>query len=348
MKLSLRAVVICLVSLSGCGDKSYDKISTTRVRPPVQESLPAALLANGSFGIVTLETDYSKTCQTDASLGDLCSAYAGGKRLRCIVKNRLFCKGPTEVLSLLNSVDGRLEEIEKRSGEGEVDCINATPVDLTSQITYPGAKTLPGKFQCKDSAIGLGFGQVDGTWYVRESNGAAAQAFEIAATGLVRGYIWLPSADGTMAQSTGMLQVRALPSAKVMELTGGGVGFGFCGLHLKANATHLYIKMNPDGVGKSCDYTTDGATNASDWVEGCMDAATLDDVDASLCASLKSFDLTTLGRDESSAANSSEKWASAAPLPSGTMDKFELKDYLLGIYTAAGKFEGVQEFKAQN
>ncbi len=342
-----RFATVLLILAAGCGDDAT-KISTTRVRPPVQESLPANLLTSGSFALTTTETDYSKTCQTDATLGDLCQTYTGSKRLRCIVKNRLFCKGPTEVLSLLDSLDGRLAEIETRSGEGEVSCISGAGVDLSGQIAYPGSSSLTSKFQCKDSTVGMGFGSDDaGTWYVRVANGASASSFAVESSGSVRGYLWLPTKDGSFSQSTGLLNIAADRANKTLEFTGGGVGFGFCGIHFKSNSTHIYLTMNPDGTGGSCDYDSNGTTDASDWVDACLDATTLYDAYVANCSGLKTFSLATLGRDQSTGSGRVSTWEKAAPLTDSTPVRFEMKDYLLEIFNKASTFEGVSEFKTE-
>jgi hypothetical protein len=312
---------------------NHHQIVTTRVRPPVQEALPDSLLSNGSFGLAVSEIDYSKTCQTDPSLGDACSEYQDAKRFRCIIKNRLFCPGPTEVLTLLDGLDSRLLEIEKRSAEGPVACFDNPPVDLSSQLKFPGDVELPGKYQCKDSVIGLGFGRDDAGWYVREANGASGQAFFVPNEGAVVGYIWMPSA--------GILKILADRESHVVEITGGGVGFGFCGLHMKTTNDFVYFNMNPDGE-KGCDFKNTGTADESDWVEICLEASTLDEVSLENCESLKNFELHTIVRGESVIQD--QTWEGAAP-SERSVHKVELVDYLSDLYKKASQFEGVDEFR---
>lgn len=345
---SVFKVVLCVLLVTACGSsKSSSKstISTTRVRPPVQEILPSSLLADGSFSLANGDLDNSKTCQTDASAGDACSSLSESSKIRCIVKNRLFCGGPTEVLKLLDGLDGRLAGIEARSEGSEIACMSKDPVDLTDQLDFPGEAVLPAKFKCQDSSIGLGFGDADGVWYVREANGAAAQSFVVNTDSSIHGFIWLPSKEGTMASSTGLLEIQTDTSAKTIEITGGGVGFGFCGLHYKSNADFIYLKMNPDGVGSSCDYDSNNVTDSSDWVEACLDAGSLDDATAQSCDSLKEFSLATLGRNATTGTGTTTSFAAVAPLDDETVVKFELNNYLNALFTNSATFTDVPEFK---
>jgi hypothetical protein len=323
--------------------KTYNKIVTTRVRPPVQEALPDALLNSSSFSLAPSEIDYSKTCQTNPGLGDACLEYEEGKRFRCIIKNRLFCPGPTEVLTLLDAVDSRLSDIEERSGQGLVSCLQTPPVDLSSQLKFPGDVELPSKYQCKDPSTGLGFGRDDSAWYVREAIGAVGQAFFIPDKGPLLGYIWMPSHDKTMEMSTGILKILADREAHVVEITGGGVGFGFCGLHMKTTKDFIYFNMNPDGV-MNCDFKNTGTVDESDWVEICLEAGTLDEVSIENCESLKNFELNTIAREESTAND--KTWGAAAPFER-TLNRVELVDYLLDLYKKATQFEGVEEFMVE-
>ncbi len=347
--LKLLAAASGLFFMVGCGSSdsaSKSTITTTRVRPPVQESLPASLLASGTFTLADGDVDYSKTCQTDPQAGDACSSLSGSTKLRCIIKNRLFCSGPTEVLNLVDSLDARLEEIELRTAGTEVTCINEEAVDLSSQLDLPGDAVATGKFQCQDSSIGLGFGKVEDTWYVRVAQGASGQSFEVSPDSSVHGFIWLPSKDGSLSMSTGLLEISRDSEAKTVEITGGGAGFGFCGLHYQSNASFIYIKMNPDGVGGSCDYTGNSVTDSSDWVEACLDAETLDDAAAGSCDALKVFKLATLGRDTTPGTGLVTTYAAVAPLSVGTVVKFEMKDYLNSLFTTAASYTGVSELKA--
>ena len=342
----LSFVLVLATMFSGCS-KDYSKITTTRVRPPVSESLPGKLLVDTTFASLTgssnlLETDYSKNCQTD-NIRDYCTDYSGEKRILCIVKNRLFCTGPTEVLTLLDSLDARLVEIENRSSEGDVSCLSDAAVDLSSDLSFPGSVTMTHKLQCVDSSIGLGFGQDGGTWYVRQgANGAGSSLFSVTADPIVNGYYWLVSADKSYSNSTGMLNIKANRSTGLVEITGGGVGLGFCSFHFISDANYIYVQANPDGASYTCDYDGSGITNSNDWVEICIDASTMDVTTSSSCSSLSaSRTLTTLGR----AATSS--WEVTATPASGTIQTFDLGDYLNDLHAAAGVMTGVSEFKTE-
>ena len=343
---------LTIIGIAGIGlgffacKKDYDKITTVRVKPPVQESLPTALISGGSFSL----QDYTKTCQTHPSQGDVCGTLSAGDQIQCIIKNRLFCKGPTEVLTLLDNLDGRLAEIENRSGEGEVPCIKNAAVDATSDLTFPGGVTFPHKLQCRDSSIGLGFGSDGGTWYVREAGGAAGSVFSVSPENVVDGYLYLPTSDGTFNYSTGLLRIHANRANSTVEITGGGVGLGFCSFHFHSNASNIYVYANPDGVGSSCDYDSSGAADGDDWVEVCLDATTMDSVDVSTCDTLKNgLTLTTLARDTSSATGGNvSSWDAAAQPGDRTVNSFEMKDYLQELFNNTKTLDHIPEFKTED
>lgn len=343
MKIQYLAL-FSVLAFASCGKKSTskDSITTTRVRPPVQAAIPSKLLASSTYSLDE-DTDYTQTCQTDVTT-DKCMTYTDSKRLACIVKQRLFCKGPTEVLGLLNGLDTRLAEIEARAGGAP--CLNNSVVDLTSQLTFPGDSTLTYKAFCKDSSIGLGFGKENGTWYLREANGAAAQVFSVTETEVVDGYLWLPSKDKTLSQSTGILRIHADKANKTFEMTGGGAGLGFCGMHFHSNATHVYLIGNPDGTGTTCDYNKDNQSTVADWVEICLKADDLSVATESDCATLKSS-LTLKTHARAASVGNMGTFAAAAPGPTGlTVVTAELTNYLNDLFTKAGVFEGVSELEA--
>jgi hypothetical protein len=56
----------------------------------------------------------------------------------------------------------------------------------------------------------------------------------------------------------------------------------------------VWILINEGGVGGGCDSNSDGMTDAADYAEICLDATTLDEADASTCASLNSGKAITM------------------------------------------------------
>lgn len=327
-------------------EKNGQQIKTTRVKPPVEAALPGALLVSG----ISLTTDdYTKTCQTDLSQGDVCQTYSGGQQIQCIIKQRLFCKGPSNVLSLLDNLDSRLREIEKRSSNQDVPCLDATPVDLSGQITFPGSVTKEQKFQCQDQSIGLGFGEDAGTWYVREGGGTKpiGSAFSVFESDVVQGYLWLGSADKSFAETTALMRIYADQSQKTVEITGGGVGLGFCAFHYKSTADLIYVVANPDGAAFTCDYNGDNSADENDWDEACLIANSLDSAAEGACDSLKAgLQLTTLGRAET-VSSTGTTWAEAVSNTSISLVRFGIGDDLNEINAEARTFAGVPDFMSR-
>lgn len=344
--LSLFASTIMGVSISACSSDS-SHLRVPAVRPPVQESLPSVLLQGGSVSnaLVLRDVDYTRTCQTTVE-GDVCIGLTDADRLLCIIKQRLFCGGPTEVLSLLNALDGRMHEIEQRS-DGVPDCLNDSPADHTNDLVFPGEQTLPQYFQCRDSNISMAFGKRDNTWYLRNAQGASAFAFSVNEdTDNVDGYMWLPSENASFSMSTGILHITADKSQGIVEFTGGGVGFGFCAIHYRSDTQHIWIQINPDGVGVTCDSNSDDSTDADDYSEICINAADLTAAsDLSECDTLKAAaTLPLIGRGETTNAAESSTWEAAATPAEGTLNTIDLND-LKTLFDAAAELSGIADFQ---
>lgn len=327
-------------------------LSIPAVRPPVQAALPSALLRGGSsfagasepagpIGVRHYGLDYARECQTDMAV-DHCVELQGASRLSCVVKQRLFCAGPTELLRLLDDLDGRAHQVASMARPGAA-CLMTAAVDHAADLDLPGGQPFHHFLQCKESAIELAFGDQAGAWYLRSGGGAGGNVFSVSPTSDVSGYLWV---DGQLAGSTVLLRLATSKAQGTVELTGGGVGVGFCALHFRSDAAHLWLRINPDGADGSCDYDGSGTTDAADYSELCLGASGLDVVDASACASLKAGrTLTLLGRDHALAppGGAVRAFAAAAPPPNG--DPILLIDVagLHALSQHAGRFDGVEE-----
>ena len=355
VRARVTAGVLCGLAMACSPGPQQDASSNPpAVRPPVQAALPQGLLVGGSTFAANVapspgstgtsrsaleSPDYTRTCQTDVTT-DACMTLSGTARLQCIVKQRLFCGGPTEVLRLLDALDSRMTELEART-DGSEACRSAAPAERSSDLVFPGGTSFEHYLQCRDSNIGLGFGVKDGQWYLREALGAGGWLFRADQTGEVAGYVWLPSPDGSFNMSTGILQVQASRVAGTVELTGGGVGFGFCALHYRSDASHIWIQINPDGVGMSCDSDSSGSADAADYSELCLDSASLSPVDGAQCAAVKAGrSLTLLGRGPTSGGGRSFE---GAPAPdSEPIVTTDLND-LTALFNAAADMSGIAE-----
>jgi len=275
----------------------------------VQAALPPALIQGGTAFSTRLApgapvpVDYIKTCEPDV-MGDRCLTLTGTDRLRCHLKQRLFCPGPTEVLSLLDRLDDVMIGIEAGSSGTEA-CLSAVPADHTSDLTFPGNKTFTHYLQCKDSTgQPIGFGVQDGGWYIRTAGNVGGWLFSVDANDdIVRGYQWGNNTGNVVG---GMLRIAASRTAGSVEFVGEAAGF--CALHYASNQANIWILINEVGVGTTpnCDSNFDGTTDAADYAEVCLDATTLDMSDVANCATLKSNNTLTLIGSELAATPATE------------------------------------------
>ncbi len=84
--------------------------------------------------------------------------------------------------------------------------------------------------------------------------------------------------------SHGVAQIRALPLQKKFEMVAAGVGIGYCGAHVLAHETNIYVKASSD-TGSSCSVTDEICVQASDI-----------SITASCTSQEKAFSLMPIGR----------------------------------------------------
>ncbi len=298
MKLFLRQVspVLITLALTACGD-SGTEIGAPLVSPPLNEALPAALRTTAA---VTLAPQGSPLAMSTALT-------CGGSEtsIRDTVLQRLFCDGPTKILSLTDSIDSRMDEINTRSLESLHECLSAANIDKSSSFAFPAQITsnaFTQKFKCKDvfsEGSGLmAFGNDETNWWLSQGgtgdtlNNGITQAWRVtlASDGTVaseEAYITIaPKASGgSLAGSSMLLHLLVDSTADTVEATAAGGGIGFKHFHFRSNATHVWVSGVREGQ-----ISTE---------EVCLDATTLSNSTGGLsdCASLESgLALTALGR----------------------------------------------------
>lgn len=268
-------------------------LAVPRVRPPVQAALPPALIRGGTTRLApgaAVPVDYIKTCAPDVT-NDYCLTLTGTDRVRCHLKQTLFCSQPTAVLTLLDQLDSAM--MTTQAGiRGTEACLSAVPADHTADLTFPGSKTFTHYLQCKDSRVPLGFGVKDGGWYIRTDNMHGGFLFSVDANDdIVNGYRWESNPNYNYNV---LLRIAASRTAGTVEFVGSP--HGFCAMHYASDQAHIWILDNEVGVGNTpnCDSNFDGTTNAADYLEICLDATTLDVSDPANCATLKNNTTLTL------------------------------------------------------
>lgn len=354
LKAGLAVGLVVSGVLSGCGGGAQKiPITAPPIRPPVQAALPSTLLSGAStFSTTSFEPGVGARRQAlagaakqcGASGVDVCAGLTGNDLSLCVVKQRLFCPGPTEILKLLDALDVRMAEVKGRS-DGTEPCLAEMAVDRSGDVTFPGAIHVAHFLQCKDSSIGLGFGTKDGAWYFRQASNGTSWLFAIDAAGdKVDGYLWL-SPDTSYSGSVMLLRLHASKSQGLVELVGTGTALGFCSLRYLSDSTHVSILINVEGPNNSCDSNGSGTTDAADFATLCLDATTLDEVPDGACNTLRgSKTLDLLGRQAVTAG--SKSFAATAPAPNGqTQITFSL-DELKALFADAADFAGLTEFKS--
>ena len=313
--------ILACLTLGACSSSSSsDGLSAPAVTPPIESALPASLksTANLAAARATLRslnaTATQLTSCTEQGLPSDTTGFTSAEELASNIYCRLFAKGPIQVLSLTESVDGRLDEIETQTTEERPACMDSTPVDKSSDFVFPGqlAEAFTQKLQCRDvqsDSQVLSFGNDGNDWWLLDSqqnSGASAtsqgqsQAWKIATddNGDVlteEGYITLsPLLSGSsLAGSTLLMHAYVDTAAGTVELTGAGHNIGFCAFHLKTNSTHIYVAGQLSASG------TCGASTTA-----CLSATTYEPLADSECTTLSSgLALTSLNRDAFSAAS---------------------------------------------
>ena len=318
---TLIPAVLTMVTLGACASSSGDGLDAPAVTPPLEAALPASLksaaglnAARAKVRSLNATATQITTCTTTGEPSDT-TGFTDPEKLASNIYCRLFAAGPIEVLTLTESVDGRLDEIETRTSEERPACMDVDVVDKSSDFAFPGqqVEAFTQKFQCRDeldSSHVLSFGNDGNDWWVLDSqqnSGASAtsqgqsQAWKITTDddGAVlteEGYITLSPlvSNGTLAGSALLMHALVDSAAGTVELAGAGESIGFCAFHLKTSSTHIYVAGQLITSGGNCGTTT----------TACLSASTYEPVSESECTTLSSgLALTTLNRAAYSAAS---------------------------------------------
>ena len=249
-------------------------------------------------------------------------------------RSRFFESGPTNLFSILQDVDGRIEDINQQTSKRTSAC--------TSQAAVPYTVTAPGGdvtlfAQCYESlstpngqaGAFVQWGTQDGVFYIYSAIGAehlAAVATPLqVATGAANSgtaidpnqysiQLWFgvgyDNAAGCGSSSTwdgcsyGVAEVLANPNTVSFEMSVAGVGFGYCGAQYKSDGVNLYGAGSSD-MGSTCNTTDTLCVSASDGT-----------TPATCSAAQRAFTLPGLGRQQAVASpatvNTSGVWAASA------------------------------------
>ena len=233
-------------------------------------------------------------------------------------QERFFANGPTNVYAILENIDGRIDDINGRTG----DCTTQAPVAYTVNAW---GQTLTAYAQCVTDLqappggppgfLEFGTGPDGATWINVTLAGSTvlAQLTPIGdATGQYAVHTWLTvpanttdCTDPFMRGSYGAIELKADESTKAFEMVVAGTGFGYCGAQLRSDGTNVYFTGSTD-MGATC--------NA---IESTCGAASDVTMPATCGTSTTSFTLPSLGR---MAAPSCNTGASQYPASGNTVD----------------------------
>ena len=209
-------------------------------------------------------------------------AMAGSIDLATVVQERLYMPGPTEILRILSEIDGRTAGLDTDSGRHP--CLTGAPVPLTYAL--PGGQSFTVQLQClqafgdgsgwiafgfdtalqapatgQGGADGSGAGGSSGPVHVGDVTADAGAFYLIEgqpsgmggayrldrATNSVEG--WLTVADKIATSNSQVVMHLSTDHPNgLLELTFAGSGVGFCGAHLKTNASNLFIEGKTNGA----------------------------------------------------------------------------------------------------
>jgi hypothetical protein len=225
------------------------------------------------------------------------------------IKSRFFSAGPTNIFSILGSIDDRITGINMMSQGSSAACLHqdAVPYTITpfgqSVTMYAQCYEKVGSSQPADPGF-LQFGQKDGVTYLYMAIGqgavaaivtpAAGDAGATATGDSYRVEAWI--SVGTLNAATscggsatwdgcsyGVIHLAADPATQSLEMTVAGIGFGYCGAQLKSDGASIYAIGSTD-MGSTC--------NVADTL--CVAAS--DGTSPGSCDTLNSFALAGLGR----------------------------------------------------
>jgi hypothetical protein len=244
-------------------------VALPQVYPAVRAATPTALIASPS----------ALWLPAQGELGTARQALEGGISLATAVQERFYSGGPTDLLRIVQELDGRMQGLQLDAAQHP--CLSATAA--TNTYNLPSGQTFEVKLQCLQSfgsgssAGWVGFGIVAhesadaGASETAESasdaaldGGAAAEgdagagfadhdfyliegqaggnggAYHIDGHGNVEA--WIAVAERAIpANSQVIMHLKTAKAASTLELALAGAGVGFCAAHLKTNPESLFV-----------------------------------------------------------------------------------------------------------
>ena len=259
-----------------CSSTSGTVPDIPAVKPLIEETSPTGLKSTSSSS----KPQFNTTGSTTDTLGSS-------------VKSRFFNSGPTDIAGIAKNLDDRINSIKTRAAESERSCLSNTPVEMQTTIL---GKTVKIYAQCYDKVSDTGivmFGKRNNTWYLYDSVGQTRSLFAITPSGngkVGEGYMGVgyQNASSTSCSSKydgcsyGMISVYLNSDTRIFEMGVAGIGFGFCGAHIRSDLTNLFIAGSPNGVGAACTAYSAASTDT----HACFSASDLSSTALTSCTSI--------------------------------------------------------------
>lgn len=233
MYILIASLIGILMATVGCMKKPVDVSLVAAVEPPVAANIPKGFLTS------------TMSLQADSALQH--------------VQTRFFASGPTEIRGILSAIDSRMTSLALMELESHRPCLDETP--LLFGLTAPFDLSLDHHLSCLDevsSTQWIGFGQKDGTWYLREGQTKGMLTIaKIDAESNVEAWIAVANRAAVTNSSQMLMHLKSTAATKTLELavTGSNIGLG-CGVQFQANETHIYMSGRFDdpsgGLGADC------------------------------------------------------------------------------------------------
>ena len=256
--MCLAFVVLCFAS--ACKkNKEGNPMNLPLVKPPVQAATPAGLLDDSS----------------KLTLGDFPTSE---------IKDRFFSPSPTEILNILSMIDRWISNVNEKTADEDIDCVDAAPVEYTvtpfgQSVTLYASCFIQDTGGTAENPKFMQFGKKDGTTYFYTTfDQSHVAAIVTPITGTTDKYevqAWLgvgyintiagncPLGTNWDSCSYGVMQFTADSSANKFELAAAGIGFGFFGVQLKSDGTNIYAKGSVGAQNEGAE-TTETCVAASD------------------------------------------------------------------------------------
>ncbi len=289
MRVHLVLAITSSLLLLGCDKKkkgSGTQFDIPEMEPPVTQNAPSTLVLATSLFLKTADNSPKICTEPD------CPTVAA------TVQSRLFGKEGSSITKLLDTADGRVVEIELRSKDQKVACMEEASKEVTSE--FGGAHSFKANLNCYSPYSGPGstsggqllFGKsTDNAYYIVDRYKEAennVRTFWSKQDKDENVEVWSASYDSVNNNGVVLSHLTSNLSTNIIEFAvagmGGDGGVDFmCGSQLKMNKSYIYISGKVAAPSTTESKTCDDVAS----VTYCLNTTDFSESDASNCTSAK-------------------------------------------------------------